>query len=210
MESCDFCIEEQIVRIKPYTAENLMDYCHSGVSSVSASFADLPYKHRNRSARYKELGPARERLYAALAAFADAGAPCPSNRDLCQASSLGREAEVTTLLGILRDKELIAVEWSGQKTGARRILILGTGMRTDWSLHGPRAADDTVLPANGTKAMGLALGPHRRFTDVTRVEARAISRNSPPDCKLRRPQRAESEIGCALAGLRGNPEFDWR
>ena len=182
----------------------------TNVSQVSSKMQNFEVESTESKQRYKAPETARKRLYAALVALAGSGAPCPSNRDLCRLSGLNREAQVTTVLGVLRDKAIIAVEWSGPMTGARRILILGTGIRTDWSRHGPRAGEGAAIPADGTRALGMALGPYRRFSDVTRAEARIIARHSPADRGLPRRQRTESEIGCALADLRGNPEFDWR
>lgn len=160
--------------------------------------------------RYKGLEAARAHLYAALAASAWAGVPCPSNSELRRLSGLKREGEVTTALGVLRDKGLIAIERTAPLNGARRVAIPALGILTDWSLHGPSGNGVGRLPADGTAAMGKALGPHRRFQDIAAAEARKIVRRSPADRKPPQPPRTASPIVCPLADLPDNPEFDWR
>ncbi|MGQ0674551.1 MAG: hypothetical protein ACT4N4_00420 [Rhodospirillales bacterium] len=141
-------------------------------------------------------------------AAAEAGAPCPSNPALRDLAGLGRESEVTTVLRVLRARGAIAVEWRAPAPGARRIAIVGRGVRTGWSRHGPQRGGHQAIPADGAKAMGLALGPNRRFADVTRAEARAIAARSPADRGPPRSPQGSSPVACALADLRGNPEFD--
>ncbi len=181
------------------------------VSVVSEKSAELVNGARKDGRRYEAGASGPKRLYAALLAAAQAGLPCPSNREFCRLLGVGREANVTTVLGVLRRRGLIAVEWSALRAGARRVVIPDRGIRTGWSRRGPVLADEEPrLAADDGIAMGAALGPNRRFADVTRAEAQAIAGRSPWSRALpERPQTASPTM-CPLADLRENPEFDWK
>jgi hypothetical protein len=167
------------------------------VSDVLERPEDFEDSGCGEQGRYEAGGPARERLLLALAAAAKGGEPCPSNLELCRRAGIGRASKVTTLLGLLRGQGRIAVERTAPGR-ARRIGVVSLGAWTEWS-----------RPAAGYAgaAMGAALAG-RRFADVTRAEARGIARRSPRDAPLPRLGPDASPIGCALADLRGNPEFD--
>jgi hypothetical protein len=169
----------------------------SEVSDVLYKSEDLEDSGHGVRARYAAGGLARERLLLALAAAAKGREPCPGNLELCRRAGIGRASKVTTLLGLLRGQGRIAVERTGSGR-ARRIGVVSLGAWTDWSR--PVAGYAGV-------AMEAALAG-RRFADVTRTEARRIGRNSPRSAPLPRAVPDASPIGCALADLRGNPEFD--
>lgn len=198
--------------ITTYLACNRSDLSQrSDVSVVSDNSAESLSYLNSGDRRYGAHTSGPKRLFAALLAAAEAGLPCPSNREFCRLLGIGREANVTTALGVLRRRGLIAVEWSALQAGARRVVIADRGIRTGWSRRGPVLADEEPrLAADDGVAMGAALGPHRRFADVTRAEAQAIARRSPGSRPLpKRPQTASPTM-CPLADLRENPEFDWK
>ena len=203
---------DNILETNTYMASNRKNFSQGpDVSGVSDKSAELVNGTRKDGRRYEVRTSGPKRLYAALLAAAEAGLPCPSNREFCRLLGIGREANVTTALGVLRRRGLIAVEWSALQAGARRVVIADRGIRTGWSRRGPVLADEEPrLAADDGIAMGAALGPHRRFADVTRAEAQAIARRSPWSRALpKRPQTASPTM-CPLADLRENPEFDWK
>ena len=152
-------------------------------------------------------GTALERLYAVLCEAAKQGAPCPSNRALCARAGIEREGAVTTLLGHLRARALIAVDWTAPVNGARRVVIRATGEATGWSLHGPRWGGGMRIPRDGAAAFARLLRAREvPFQNVSTREARRIRRDSPADIGLPPRPEPSSWMGCALAGLRGEPE----
>jgi hypothetical protein len=142
-------------------------------------------------------------VYAALCRAADAGAPCPSNRELCAAAEIALEARVSRVLANLCARRMITVEWTVPATGLRRVVIRATGRRTDWSRHGRRWPDDANV-ASGAGLYGLELAlarTGRRFDDVTAAEARRIARLTPVDPGLPPAPAASSYMGSPLARL---------
>jgi hypothetical protein len=142
-------------------------------------------------------------VYAALCRAADAGARCPSNRELCAAADIALEAKVSRVLANLCARRVIAVEWTVPATGLRRVAIRATGRRTDWSRHGRRWPDDAPgSPGAGLHVLTRALArTGRRFDDVTPAEARRIARLTPPDPGLPRAPAPSSYMGSPLARL---------
>ncbi len=181
-----------------------MLYVSGDVLNVSEDSRKWRPKSNNRKAQYTAATAetARGRVFAALRAAAEQCRPCPSNRELCRCAGLLREADVTSVFRHLRQRKLIEVEWTTPAPGgARRVVIVATGARTDWSLHGPRWGYEVTVSSEASAALGRFLGRRGGHRDVTRAEARAISRRSPPDRGMPLRPETSSGAGCALAGL---------
>ncbi|SDD61421.1 hypothetical protein [Rhodospira trueperi] len=85
------------------------------------------------------------------------GAPCPSNFALMDALNLASPDGVRKNLALLRQAGLIAVESEGQR---RRITLLETGARTDWSRASGHARAGAAYAegwGNGSDAILLRL-----------------------------------------------------
>jgi predicted transcriptional regulator len=88
---------------------------------------------------------------------AEEGAPCPSNFALMDALNLASPDGVRKNLALLRQAGLIAVESEGQR---RRITLLETGARTDWSRASGHARAGAAYAegwGNGSDAILLRL-----------------------------------------------------
>lgn len=150
-------------------------------------------------------GAAMGRVYAALWRAAEAGQPCPGNRELGALAGIVREAKVQRALRALVRKRLIVVERSAEDGGERRVVIRASGRATGWSLRerGPVEAEGShPTGGGGMRALGSALKrAGQRFVDVTPAEARRIARDTPADPGLPAPPAPASYAGCALAAL---------
>ncbi|MCA6305257.1 MAG: hypothetical protein IM628_10635 [Phenylobacterium sp.] len=90
----------------------------------------------------------REQVLRMLAAAADAGAPCPWNRDVARALGLKYEADVARLISQLVREGRIRVERVGATQ--RRVTIVATGAATAISLPPPRLGRLPATPRTET------------------------------------------------------------
>lgn len=99
------------------------------------------------------LPPQARILFDRLARAAEKGEPCPSNFALMDALDLASPDGIRKHMGQLRAAGLVRVESAGQR---RRVEIVATGHRTDWSSSGGNARAGAMFSdgwGNGSDAL---------------------------------------------------------
>ncbi|MQX38289.1 ArsR family transcriptional regulator [Roseospira navarrensis] len=140
-------------------------------------------------------------LFDRLLRAAGTGAPCPSNFALMDALDLASPDGVRKHMEVLRRAGLIAVESDGQR---RRVTILETGARTDWSRAGGHARAGAAYSdgwGNGSDAILVRLA--EEGLDLATIATRLGRTPSSVRHRLRRLKAAgrvaEASVGEASA-----------
>ena len=103
------------------------------------------------------MPPQARILFDRLARAADRGEPCPSNFALMDALDLASPDGIRKHMGQLRAAGLVRVESAGQR---RRVEIVASGRRTDWSRSGGNARAGAMFSdgwGNGSDALLLRM-----------------------------------------------------
>jgi DNA-binding IscR family transcriptional regulator len=134
------------------------------------------------------LPPQARILFDRLAHAAERGEPCPSNFALMDALDLASPDGIRKHMGQLRAAGLVRVESAGQR---RRVEIVATGHRTDWSSSGGNARAGAMFSdgwGNGSDALLLRMAA--QGLDLTTMATRLGRTTSSVRHRLRRLRAA--------------------